>query len=176
MAKDIERIIDELTVPEMEYVKPRTHKSISIDEEVEVPEIVLPKTKAEMYEEAKGRLEQKTAAVSKAYEADRKKKNGKKPERKPERKVKTVELETAAAAVAGTRSIEEKENIERIKARLTSLRKIVEEPKWVGSAEELVPFVWRMPLLPNIDKPTKVYRAAVRATSDRTSFLPAPRG
>ncbi len=172
MAKDIERIIDELTVPEMEYVKPRTHRSISIEEEIEVPEIVLPKTKAEMYEEAKGRLEQKTAAVSKAYEADRKKKNGK----KAERKVKTVELETAAAAVAGTRSIEEKENIERIKARLTSLRKIVEEPKWVGSAEELVPFVWRMPLLPNIDKPTKVYRAAVKATNDRTNFLPAPRG
>ena len=174
MAKDIERIIDELIVPEMEYVKSRTHKyrSISIEEEVEVPEIVLPKTKSEMYEEAKGRLEQKTAAVSKAYEKSREKKTNK----KRERKVKTVELETAAAAVAGTRSIEEKDNIERIKARLNSLRKIVEEPKWVGSAEELVPFAWRMPLLSNIERPTKVYRAAVRANSDRTSFLPAPRG
>ena len=176
MAKDIERIIDELVVPEMEYVKTRTRRSISIEEEVEVPEIVLPKTKSEMYEEAKGRLSQKTAAVSKAYKEIRNKKGEKKRERERERKGKTVELETAAAAVAGTRSIEEKDNIERIKSRLNSLRKIVEEPKWVGSAEELVPFAWRMPLLPNIERPTKVYRAAVRATSDRTMFLPAPRG
>ena len=169
MAKDIERIIDELVVPEMEYVSSRTLKSISIEEEV--PEIVLPKTKAEVYKEAKGRLNQKTAAVSKAYEKAKAKKKGKK--REP--KVKTVELEAAAAAVAGTRSIEEHEHTARIKSRLTVVKKIVDDPKWVGGEAELVPFAWRMPLLSEIDRPTKVYRAVVKATKERTTFLTPPR-
>ncbi|MCH5161191.1 MAG: hypothetical protein J1G04_04085 [Clostridiales bacterium] len=164
MAKDIERIIEELVVPEMEYVKSRTLKSISIEEEV--PEVVLPKTKAEVYKEAKGRLKQKTAAVSKAYEKNKAKNKGK----KSAPKVKTVELETAAAAVAGTRSIEEREHTARIKSRLNTVKKIVDEPKWVGGSDELVPFAWRMPLV-EIERPTKVYRAVVKASKESTTFL-----
>ncbi len=63
MAKDIDKIIDDFVVPEMEYVKTKHSDA----QTVKVPEVVLPKTKAEMYKEAKGRLRQKTAAVSKSY-------------------------------------------------------------------------------------------------------------
>ena len=50
MAKDIDKIIDDFVVPEMEYVKTKHSDA----QTVKVPEVVLPKTKAEMYKEAKG--------------------------------------------------------------------------------------------------------------------------
>lgn len=173
MAKDIEKIIEESIVPEMEYVKPK-RKSISY----EVPEIVLPKTKAEEYREAKGRLEQQTSAVSKAYRAG-KKETPARPTRpvvktaKPKEKtVKTVDLDSAATAVAGAASNAEREDLEKLKTRLNDLKQIVEEPKWVGSADELIPFGWRFPLMPDIAKPTKFYKATVKL--DRRDFLPTP--
>ena len=48
MEKDIEKLLDNMVVPEMEYVK--TKNAVAVPE---VPEVVLPKTKAEMYREAK---------------------------------------------------------------------------------------------------------------------------
>ena len=63
MEKDIEKLLDNMVVPEMEYVK--TKNAVAVPE---VPEVVLPKTKAEMYREAKGRLDQKTVPASVAYE------------------------------------------------------------------------------------------------------------
>ena len=47
MEKDIEKLLDNMVVPEMEYVK--TKNAVAVPE---VPEVVLPKTKAEMYREA----------------------------------------------------------------------------------------------------------------------------
>ncbi len=167
MAKDIEKLIENVEVPEMEYTKPK-RKSISY----EVPEVVLPKTKAEMYEEAKGRLTQKTTAASKAYDGARKPKTRKKPA-----SVKTVDLEFAAAAVAGAESNAQKtaehKNAEEIKKRIAAMRKIVEEPKWVGNADDLVPFAWRFPLS-DVGKPSKFYRNAVRAERNRAMMLPVP--
>ncbi len=163
MAKSIEKIIEDSVVPDMEYVKTK-HKAQTVEEEV--PEVVLPKTKAEMYEEAKGRLEQKTSAVSKAYRP------GKKNERNKRVRVKTVELDSAAAAVEGAKSIEEREDTEKIKTRL-HLRKPVDDPKWVGSADELIPFAWRAPLV-EVSRPTKYYKTAV-IHADRGKLLPAPR-
>ncbi len=171
MAKDLEKLIDDVEIPEMEYTKPK-RKSVSY----EVPEIVLPKTKAEMYEEAKGRLTQKTTAASKAFN------EGAKPRRsrhdKSPKKVKTVELDSAAAAVAGTASNEtrsaERKSVEELKARLNNLKKIVEEPKWVGSADELIPFAWRNPLV-DVARPTKYYRSVVRTDKNRKLLLPVPR-
>ncbi len=167
MAKDIEKIIDTVDVPEMEYTKTK-HKSVSY----EVPEVVLPKTKAEMYEEAKGRLTQKTTAASKAYRPDKRKSSSKRPA------VKTVELETAAAAAAGSASNAdrhaEKKNIDAIKKRLNDLKRIVDEPKWVGGADELIPFVWRHPLV-DVPKPSKYYRTSVRPDKSRAMLLPVPR-
>ncbi len=170
MDKDIEKIIENSYVPDMEFVKPRR-----TTEPIEVPEIVLPKTKSEMYEEAKDRLEQKTRAVSKAFEPGKRKKSGQNRQPKKKTEVKTVELDSAAAAVVGAKSNEERDNLTKLKTRLNNLKKIVEEPKWVGSADELVPFAWRHPLIAEIEHPTKFYRAAVRSDKNRSEFLPAPR-
>lgn len=170
MEKDIEKIIEESIVPEMEYVKPK-RKSISY----EVPEVVLPKTKAEEYREAKGRLEQQTSAVSKAYRAGKKEtpaRSVSKPAKPKGKTVKTVDLDSAATAVAGAASNAEREDLEKLKTRLNDLRHIVEEPKWVGSADELIPFGWRFPLMPDIAKPTKFYKATVKP--DRRDLLPTP--
>lgn len=166
MAKDIEKIIEDVEVPEMEYTKPKK-KSISY----EVPEVVLPKTKAEMYEEAKGRLTQKTTAASKAYGAGKTKTQKKQPP------VKTVDLESAAAAVAGTASnvqkIADHKRAQELKQRIDAMRKVVEEPKWVGSSDDLIPFAWRFPLS-DVGKPSKFYRNAVRAERTRAMLLPVP--
>ncbi len=188
MTNDIEKIIEESHVPEMEYVKPK-RKSISY----EVPEVVLPKTKAEEYREAKGRLSERTSAVSKAYRPGGKKRPERtaaplKPDgsehrtfvRPKEKTVKTVDLDSAATAVAGAASNAEREDIEKLKTRLSALRDVVQEPKWVGSADELIPFAWRFPLVPDIARPSKFYKAAVKTAvakktaSDET--LPTPSG
>ena len=80
MEKDIEKLLDNMVVPEMEYVK--TKNAVAVPE---VPEVVLPKTKAEMYREAKGRLDQKTVPASVAYEPKKKRAAKKrKAERKPD--------------------------------------------------------------------------------------------
>lgn len=71
MAKDIERILDDAVVPEMEYEPLRQsdkQRTVTVDD---VPEFVLPKTKTEVYLEAKGRLNQKTASVSRAKRGKR---------------------------------------------------------------------------------------------------------
>lgn len=145
----------------MEYVKPK-RKTVSY----EVPEIVLPKTKAEMYEEAKDRLQQKTTAASKAFTPG-KKRSAKKPPT-----VKTVELETAAAAAVGSASnFRSSEN--PVRRGADALRRIVDEPKWVGGADELVPFAWRNPLV-EVSRPSKYYKAALKA--ERGAFLlPVPK-
>lgn len=194
MAKDIEKIIEDSVVPEMEYVKTKQKSA-----EREVPEVVLPKTKAEMYREAKGRLGQKTSAVSKAYDT---KKRGKPPKKQTEKPidVKTVELESAAAAdvpatktrdrtktvtratnygrsaaYSRTDTYERTPTIERTTTyeRAMLSKRICDEPKWVGSADELVPFAWRKPLIQNVAKPSKFYRTAVR--DGKAVMLPAPR-
>lgn len=158
----------------MEYVKPK-YRTKTIEDDV--PEIILPKTKAEMYEEAKDRLAQETRTVSKEY--DRSKRKGKsgaqKSSTRTEKKVKTVELESAAAKVAGAASIAEHESFQKLKAKTSAMRKVVAEPKWVGSADELIPFAWRNPLKADIARPTKLYRIAVHAGKDRSQFLPTPR-
>ena len=72
MAKTIDQILDDLVVPEMEYepkydvgkTKSKTQQRVAVTID-EIPEVVLPKTKAEMYREAKGRLKEKTSAASK---------------------------------------------------------------------------------------------------------------
>ena len=175
MAKDIERIIEDTVMPEMEYVKPR-HRTTTIDD---VPEVVLPKTKMEVYEEAKGRLEQKTHAASKAYNKSKKKTGQKSASTnrniaaKAQKTVKTVELDSAASRVFGEASIVERENIKKHKA--SPVKKICSDPKWVGSADELIPFAWRKPLKPDIARQSKVYKAAVHAEQDRALLLPTPR-
>lgn len=173
MAKDIEKIIDSTVMPEMEYVKTK-RRTITIDE---VPEVVLPKTKAEMYEEAKERLDQKTSAVSRAYE-NRKRKTQKRTSTAapaPEKKVKTVDLESAAAKAVGSASNAARENSVKIKSRAAAVKMTVDEPKWVGSSEEIIPFSWREPLKGDIAKPTKFYKAAVHASRDRALLLPTMR-
>lgn len=161
MAKDIEKIIESSVVPEMEYVKTKRAAAPK-----EVPEIVLPKTKAEMYEEAKDRLEQKTSAVSKAYKPDKRKHGaGKKPPKKQAR--------TETVTIAPPRKTAEK-TVEKTKERIKTLKRIVDEPKWVGSADELVPFAWRKPLV-DVVRPTKYYRTAVREARERSMLLPVPR-
>lgn len=160
----------------MEYVKPR-HRTTTIDD---VPEVVLPKTKMEVYEEAKGRLEQKTHAASSAYNKSKKKtaqKNAatnQKIAAKAQKMVKTVELDSAASKAVGAASIVEREKIKKQKTTVAA-RKICADPKWVGSADELIPFAWRKPLKSDIAKQSKVYKAAVHAEQDRALLLPTPR-
>lgn len=169
MAKDLEKLIESVDIPEMEYTSPHKRKSISY----EVPEVVLPKTKAEMYEEAKGRLTQKTTAASKAYDPKKRKSD----KAKVQAKVKTVELESAAAAVAGAASIAtrslEKKNVAALKKEIEH-KKLVDEPKWVGRADDLVPFVWLHPLV-DVPKPSKYYRTSVRTAKNAELNLPVPR-
>ncbi len=149
MAKDIEQIIDDFVVPEMEYEpkydKKRSKKkdtvTVTIDE---IPEVVLPKTKAEVYLEAKVRLNEKSSAVSRTSSRRR------------------TKDETAATS----------DTLPRTKTKTRTKTKLVSEPIWVGSAEELVPFAWRNPLLADVKKPSKYYRAVVK--SAHSDMLPAP--
>lgn len=161
MEKDIEKLLDGFVVPEMEYVKSKS-KAVAQD----VPEIVLPKTKAEMYKEAKGRLEQKTVPVSPSYVGGKKLKKIKKP---------TIDETVATVALDDGKSAGGSTTFEILKKRIGSLRKIVEEPKWVGSADELIPFAWRFPLDRKLEKPSKVYRASVVGEKSRRAlWLPVP--
>ncbi len=165
MSKTIDQILDDTVVPEMEYEpkyegktksKSNARVAVTIDE---VPEVVLPKTKAEMYEEAKDRLNEKTSAAS----VRRERRAAKKPA-----KAKTVELEIAAVASAA-----EQTETERIRLRRNVLRAPADEPKWVGGADELVPFAWRNPLVLDIARPNKLYLRSVRAAKE--TMLPALR-
>lgn len=180
MTNDIEKLIENVDIPEMEYASHNKHKSISY----EVPEIVLPKTKAEVYEEAKDRLTRETIPVSAVYPRKRRgssdKKQQKKSGAKPSKssaapaEVKTVELESAASVAFGSASIAtraiEKRNVDALKV-LIEHKKPLETPKWVGSIEDLVPFAWRYPLI-DVPKPSKYYKAAVRAAT--APALPVP--
>lgn len=161
MAKDFEKYIDTVDIPEMEYSSTRKRKSVSND----VPEVVLPKTKAEMYEEAKDRLTQKTTAASRTHE-----RVSRKPDRsKTSANVKTVELETAAAAAMGAASnvalTREKKTVEQLKKRIDG-KNTVREPRWVGSESEIVPFSWSHPLV-DVKKPSKYYKAYIRTQHSR---------
>ena len=149
MAKDIEKLIEEFVIPEMEYspsYEKKTRKkglrTVTIDD---IPEVVLQKTKAEVYEEAKGRLKQKTSAVSR-------------------RTKKREDTETAA-----TKAQEVNHTTHEFP---TTFAMPVASPEWVGSEEELVPFAWRNPLLPDINKPSKYYRQVVRGGGE--TLLPVP--
>ncbi len=159
MAKDLEKLIDTIDIPQMEYAARGKHKSVSY----EVPEIVLPKTKAEMYEEAKGRLTQKTTTASGASPKKRKPDKTDKDKTKPAT-VKTVELESAAAAAIGAASnatlTREKKTVRELKKQIERMS-TVKAPKWVGKASELVPFSWAHPLV-DVEKPSKYYKTTVR--------------
>lgn len=165
MAKNIEQLIDDTIVPEMEYApakggaKSARRDSVTVDE---IDEVVLPKTKAEVYREAKGRLTQKTKAVSKRGGTEQKLKNTR-------AKIKTAELEIAAV----TETAEQAES-EQIKYRKQTLKNPDVEPVWVGSPEETIPFAWRFPLVSDIKRPTKFYRQTVKC-DNRGWLLPAPR-
>ncbi len=169
MAKTLEQIIDESVVPDMECAPKgmdgpgRRASTVTVDQ---IPEVVLPKTKAEVYREAKGRLTQKTKAVSKR-ETDKRKTSTARGDKRA--KVKTVELEIAAV----TETVGQAES-EKIKYRKNSLKNPDVEPVWVGSPDEIVPFAWRFPLLPDLKRPSKFYRQAV-VKADKSLFLPAPR-
>ncbi|MDE5562019.1 MAG: hypothetical protein K2J01_00450 [Clostridiales bacterium] len=175
MAKDIEKLIEEFVIPEMEYSpsyekktkgkgKKDTIKTVTIDE---IPEVVLPKTKAERYEEAKGRLNQKTSAVSRRT----KKTDGQ------EETAATITLNPISKTI--TRTVTK--TITRVgstvekaaKRTVVTSAKPVDEPVWVGGEDELVPFAWRMPLLPDIARPCKYYKQAVREAKE--FMLPVPR-
>lgn len=153
MSKDIEKIIEDSVVPEMKYstkydkliAKTKSGASVTIDE---LPEIVLPKTKAEVYKEAKGRLKQKSSAVSK----------------RTKRNKTSADREVAAADL--TAHAAEKHSA------LKPVIMPVAEPVWVGGAEDLIPFAWRNPLDADIDRPNKYYRQAVREA--RELLLPVP--
>ena len=157
MTNDIEKLIEQFVVPEMEVApdsgrgKKRKTKAgqtqtVTIDE---IPEVVLPKTKAQVYEEAKGRLTQKTSAVSR-----RAKKTSPQPE------VAATEL-----TITKERHTDEPPTVE-----LTVPQ--ADDPTWVGGEDELIPFAWRHPLMPDIKRPTKYYRQVVREA--REMLLPVP--
>lgn len=169
MAKDIERIIDDFVVPEMEYsakydkLKTKGPVGVTIDD---IPEVVLPKTKAEVYNEAKGRLNQKTSAVS--GRALRKQ-----ALQKPEVAAIASPVESQATVQIGSIIAEHSiadTTIFRVKTQMFT--RPVDDPIWVGSAQELVPFAWRNPLIPDISRPSKFYRLAVKGGGGQ--FLPVP--
>lgn len=153
MAKDIEKIIEDSYVPEMEYVKTK-----HFDAPSEVPEVVLPKTKAEMYEEAKDRLEQKTSAVSKAYTRDTSKSVEKKQ----------IKEKTSEPKRRTTKTLSKTSELPN------GLHRIVDDPKWVGHDDELIPFAWRKPLV-DIARPSKFYKQTMRDEKARALLLPVPR-
>ena len=180
MTIDIEKLIEEMDLPEMEYVK-KGRKTVTISREEQVPEIVLPKTKAEEYKEARERLNRKTTAASKGYEPGKKrkpkpsdtaptprKKSSTTPPKRKEPPVKTVELDSAAAKAFASAS-----NADRHKKHTDTLKSVGEQPKWVGAPEEIVPFAWRHPLTP-VSRPSKLYRAAFKS-GDPSFRLPAPK-
>ena len=174
MAKDIEKLIEEFVIPEMEYSPSYEKKSKGKKEKVktvtidEIPEVVLPKTKAEVYEEAKGRLKQKTSAVSRRV---------KKGEGQAEVAATKTVTKTFAKTVTRTVTLEKPvrtvtlERFTRTFAPKPAASPVA-EPVWVGGADELVPFAWRMPLIPDIARPSKYYRQAVREA--REQLLPVP--
>ena len=166
MAKDIEKIIEESVIPEMEYVRTTKRKTGY----VEVPEVVLPKTKTEEYLEAKDRLGRETSPVSKTYTPG-KKKSAKEINRTISKakseNVKTVDLESGAAAVVGAASNAERDSLGKMRKKLSSTKKIVEDPEWVGSADDLIPFGWRNPLMTDISHQSKFYKAAIKAEKGR---------
>lgn len=137
--KDLEKLIEDFVVPEMEYspaydkLAKKTAYGVTIDD---VPEVVLPKSRAEMLEEAKERLSEVTSAS-------------------PKRRRRTVEPRQERQTAPPKKNP-------------------VKEPAWVGGAEEIVPFAWRNPLIPDISKPNKLYRQAVK--SESAGFLPVPHG
>lgn len=173
VAKDIEKIIEESVIPEMEYVR-TVGRSKGI---FEVPEVVLPKTKTEEYLEAKDRLEQKTSPVSKTYTPG-KKKSAKAVSRTISKakseSVITVDLESAAAIVVGAASIAERDNLDKMRDR-DSIRRILDDPKWVGEEDELIPFCWRNPLVPDIARQSKVYKAVIKSEKARAELV-RPKG
>lgn len=175
MAKDIEKLIEEFVIPEMEYspsYEKKTKgkgkgkdavKTVTIDE---IPEVVLPKTKAERYEEAKGRLNQKTSAVSRrAKKTDGQDETAATVTLNPISKTIT---RTATKTITRTGSTIEKTSTRVVPTTVQP----ASEPVWVGGEEELVPFAWRMPLLPDIARPCKYYKQAVREAKEL--LLPVP--
>lgn len=168
MAKTIEQILDDLEVPEMEYdakyekakTKSKVKQGVSVTLD-QIPEVVLPKTKTEVYNEAKVRLTQKTSATKRTGEHSGRtvQKSG---------KVKTVELEIAAVSQDSAQS-----GGNGIKLRRRMLIQPVQSPRWVGDADELIPFAWRHPLIDGISGQTKLYRKVVREAKEL--MLPAIR-
>lgn len=168
MAKTIEQIIDDMEVPEMEYdakyekakTKSKSKQGVSVTLD-QIPEVVLPKTKTEVYNEAKVRLTQKTSATKHTGEYSGR------TVQKP-KKVKTVELEIAAVSAESAGSVGN-----GIKLRRRMIIQPVQSPRWVGDADELIPFAWRHPLIDGINGQTKFYRKAVREAKEL--MLPALR-
>lgn len=168
MAKTIEQIINDMEVPEMEYdakyekanTKSKSKQGVSVTLD-QIPEVVLPKTKTEVYNEAKVRLTQKTSATKHTGE------HTGRTVQKPQ-KVKTVELEIAAVSEGSAGA-----DGAGIKLRRRMLVQPVQSPRWVGNADELIPYAWRHPLIDGINGQTKLYRKVVREARER--MLPAIR-
>lgn len=170
MAVDIEKLIEEFVIPEMEYSPSYEKKSkgkkskdkqsgqtVSIDE---IPEVVLPKTKAEVYEEAKGRLNQKTSAVSRRAKSSSASAESA-ATKAPSDHLKTVTI----PAYPKTKPPKKSKASEKPKSDAGAVAP-VSDPVWVGSENELVPFAWRMPLIPDIARPSKYYKQAVREAKE----------
>ena len=179
MEDDLEKIIDSLVVPEMEYVKTKRGAEKTVD----VPEVVLPKTRAEEYQEAKGRLGQKTAATPRTTDKPRAPRE-RTITRERRRAIKTAErvvpevvLPEVAAAMAEAvadvpQTAEEKK--QRTIERISGLRRKIDAPKWVGDGNDIVPFAWRFPLV-EVAKPSRLYKMTMREARERAMLLPAPR-
>lgn len=182
MEDNIEKIIADSVVPEMEYVKTKRTGERGA---VEVPEVVLPKTRVEVYREAKGRLGQKTSAVSKRTGKTEKKTAEKTvtvtktraPERttlEPVRTRRKPESETVATVEPITLTqLEYPKSARKTKERVALIR-IVDEPKWVGEPEDMIPFAWRIPLV-DVNKPSRLYKMTMREARERALLLPVPK-
>lgn len=169
--KDLEKLIEETIVPDMECAPnaapSKKRRSVGYITSTEIPEVVLPKTRTEEYLAAKNRLTQKTKAVSKRV-GNTDASSTTKPQQK-RRKVKTVDLEIAAV----TETTEQAES-EQIKYRKNNLKNPDVEPVWVGSPDDMVPFAWRFPLMPDMQRPSKMYRQTVDVNNNRRWLLPVP--
>ncbi|MCH5164779.1 MAG: hypothetical protein J1G01_00055 [Clostridiales bacterium] len=167
--KTIEQILDDAVIPEMEYEpkydvgKTKSKKKRQAQPTVDdVPEVVLPKTKAEVYQEAKARLTKKTSASSRREVREEKRVTAKKQTTRP---LNATEQEIAATSPVDVGA--ELTKSEMLKYRRAALKNPVDEPKWVGGEAELVPFAWRHPLLQDIEQQSKTYRLVVQSRTRR---------
>lgn len=180
MAKDINQKLKEIEIPVMQVA---TKKNKRATVQAEVPEIAIPKTKAQEYNEAKGRLSQQTRPESSGFKPrERTVKAKARPENVasvPRENAKTATATnpinasnpTAAANAYGEQAATETERRERIER----MRKAVDVKHNVIDITSTVPFAWEHPLvdLPTATKTFKRMKKDEKARSE--SELPALR-